>query len=81
MKKFNQEENEDNSTKADMGTQLDGVLRDILSWWENVKYQNSINLDQQWINSSNSCFSNMLSKRQFKDSITKEFNFFDVTYF
>ena len=34
---FNQE-SEDTQSKRDMGLQLDGVLRDVLSWWENVKY-------------------------------------------
>ena len=33
------------------GTQLDGVLRDILSWWENVKYQNSVDREKMWLNS------------------------------
>ena len=32
------DETDDNQNKRDMGIQLDGVLRDILSWWENVKY-------------------------------------------
>ena len=60
---------------------MDGVLRDVISWWENVKYQNSINLDEQWINSGGSSFSNSLNKKAFKDNISKEFNFFDKEYF
>ena len=31
------EEHEDKNK----GNQLDGVLKDTLSWWDNVKYQNS----------------------------------------
>ena len=32
------EDQDDNKTKQDLGSQLDGVLRDLLSWWENVKF-------------------------------------------
>ena len=63
-----------------MGVQLDGIIRDMLSWWENVKYQNSV-LDENWINSPGCIFSNSLSRKQFKDTIVKEFKFFDKSYF
>jgi hypothetical protein len=52
-----QKEVEEKESK-NKGVQLDGSLRDVLSWWEMVKFQNSVQTEQIWINSSNSSFGN-----------------------
>ena len=39
-------EDKEYQSKRDIGAQLDGVIRDMLSWWENVKFQRANNLDE-----------------------------------
>ena len=36
------EQDDEEKEDKNKGNQLDGVLRDVLSWWENVNYQNSL---------------------------------------
>ena len=47
MEKFNNKSKDethelDEQEDKNKGNQLDGVLRDVLSWWENVVFQNTI---------------------------------------
>ena len=69
----NEKEEDEAKEDKNKGSQLDGVLRDVLSWWENVIYQNSISKKEIWINSANSSFSNSINRKAFKELITKEF--------
>ena len=58
------EKEDDEKEDKNKGSQLDGVLRDVLTWWENVIYKNAVNKENEiWINSANSCFSNSLNRK------------------
>ena len=61
-KKSDEKEEDEAKDDKNKGSQLDGVLRDVLSWWENVIYQNSISEGEIWINSANSTFSNSIKR-------------------
>ena len=37
------EKEDDEKEDKNKGSQLDGVLRDVLTWWENVIYKNAVN--------------------------------------
>ena len=52
---------------------MHGVLRDVLSVWENAQANNHLN-------SSGSVFSNDLNKTQIKNKIKNEVEFFDKDY-
>ena len=55
------------------GAQLHGVLRDVLSVWENAQAQHHLN-------SIGTAFGNDIGKGLIKTKIVAEFAFFDIRY-
>ena len=63
------------------GIQLDGVLTDVRSVWQNIKSQNSKFFDQHFINSGGTSFTNTIKMKDICEKIFFELRFFDTAYF
>lgn len=68
-----------NNGHKNVGPQLNGVLKDLLSNWERNNLDNST-LDKHYLNSANSVFGNDFSKTVIKKKIDSEFRFFEKDY-
>ena len=58
-------------------------MRDFYSWWDNTKFQNTLEKksDTVCLNSNNSLISNSISRKNLKDALANEFKFFEKVYF
>lgn len=52
----------DGKRNKNAGNQLDGVLRDCMTFWQYVKCKNALSNKEIWMNSNGTTFGNSLTK-------------------
>ena len=60
---------------------LDGVLRDMVTFWEACNMLNATDTNVMCINSPHSSFTNKLDETQVENRIACEYGFFEAAYF